>query len=269
MKGKRSQFVILKAIIMDDHDAAKIAVGSTVNTDEVAFFAKLADTWWDPTGPFKPLHKLNPTRLRYVRQTIEAHYGLNMGGNEPLTGIRLLDIGCGGGLVSEPMARLGASVVGVDASANNIGTAKAHAAQTGIEIDYRNTTSEELVKKGELFDVVVNMEVVEHVEDVDLYLSSCRQLLKPGGLMMTSTLNRNTKSFLFAILGAEYILRWLPKGAHDWRKFITPDELAAHLRKAGMEVLERTGFVFSPIGGWVLSKHDLSVNFVISAKAPD
>ncbi len=176
-----------------------------------------------------------------------------------------MDIGCGGGLVSEPMARLGANMVGVDASANNIGTAKAHAERTGVEIDYRNTTSEALAKAGEQFDVIINMEVVEHVADVDLYLSSCRKLLKPGGLMMTSTLNRNTKSFLFAIVGAEYVLKWLPKGAHDWRKFITPDELGKHLEDAEFTESSRTGFVFSPIGGWVLSSSDLSVNYVIAA----
>lgn len=252
---------------MDDHDAAKIAAGNTVNRDEVEFFAKLADTWWDPKGPFKPLHKLNPTRLRYIRQTVEAHFGIEPGKVKPFEGLRFLDIGCGGGLVSEPMARLGADMIGVDASANNIGTAKTHAEQTGITVDYRNTTSEALAEAGELFDVIINMEVVEHVADVDLYLASCRKLLKPGGIMLTSTLNRNAKSFLFAIVGAEYVLKWLPKGAHDWRKFITPDELGNHLEKAGCTETSRTGFVFSPIGGWVLSSSDLSVNYVIASTA--
>lgn len=258
---------------MDDRDAekiamAKISAGKTVNHDEVAFFAKLADTWWDPEGPFKPLHKLNPTRLNYIRQKATDHFSLDHDSKTPFTGLSVLDIGCGGGLVSEPLARLGADVTGVDASAKNIGTAKAHAAQTGVDVTYRNMTSEDLIAENKKFDLIINMEVVEHVEDVALYLSSCRALVKPKGLMLISTLNRNTKSFIFAILGAEYILRWLPVGAHDWRKFITPDELSDHLIKANFNVKSKTGFVFSPFGGWSLSSRDLSVNYSIAAE-PD
>lgn len=250
--------------------AGTIASGGTVDADEVAFFARIADTWWDPKGPFKPLHVLNPTRLGYIRQEIEAHFGLEKNQVTPFSGLRLLDIGCGGGLISEPMARLGADVVAVDASEKNIKTAGVHAAQSGLTIDFRNTTAEALADAGEKFDVIVNMEVIEHVADVDAFLAACRTLLKPGGIMLLSTINRTAKSYLFAIVGAERILRWLPVGAHDWNKFITPAELSDFVGKAGFEAGDATGFVFSPLGGkWRLSATDTGVNYAMVATAPE
>jgi len=250
-------------------EAGTIARGGTVDESEVAFFARIADTWWDPKGPFKPLHILNPTRLGYIRQEVEAHFGLEKNLKKPFEGLRLLDIGCGGGLVSEPMARLGADVVAVDASEKNIKTASVHAAQSKLEIDFRNNTAEALAEAGEQFDVIVNMEVIEHVADVDTFLGACRRLLKPGGIMLLSTINRTAKSYLFAIVGAEHILRWLPVGAHDWNKFIKPDELKDHVAKAGFKAGDATGFVFNPIGGrWRLSSTDTGVNYAMTATAP-
>lgn len=246
----------------------QIAIGGTVDPDEVAFFAKIADTWWDPKGPFKPLHVLNPTRLSYIRREVEAHFGLERDLATPFDGKRLLDIGCGGGLVSEPMRRLGADVVAVDASEKNIKTASVHAAQSKLEIDFRNTTAEALAEAGEQFDIIINMEVIEHVADVDSFLAACRKLLKPGGIMLLSTINRTAKAYLFAIIGAEHILRWLPVGAHDWTKFITPKELATYVTKAGFEPGDATGYVFNPFGQrWRLSSSDTGVNYAMTATA--
>ncbi|NVJ71307.1 MAG: bifunctional 2-polyprenyl-6-hydroxyphenol methylase/3-demethylubiquinol 3-O-methyltransferase UbiG [Alphaproteobacteria bacterium] len=253
----------------DVKNTGTIAGGGTVDESEVAFFARIADSWWDPKGPFKPLHILNPTRLGYIRQEVENHFSLGKGLKEPFKGLRLLDIGCGGGLVSEPMARLGADVVAVDASEKNIKTASVHAAQSKLEIDFRNTTAEALAEAGEQFDVIVNMEVIEHVADVDAFLGACRKLLKPGGIMLLSTINRTAKSYLFAIVGAEHVLRWLPVGAHDWNKFIKPDELKDFVKRAGFDAGPPTGFVFSPIGGkWRLSTTDTGVNYAMTATAP-
>jgi len=243
------------------------AAGATVDPDEVAFFAKIADSWWDPHGPFKPLHQLNPTRLAYIRQAVIAHFGLDDGSVTPFKGLRLLDIGCGGGLISEPMRRLGADVVAVDASEKNIKTASVHAKAGGLEIDFRNNTAEALADAGEQFDVIINMEVIEHVADVDAYLAACRRLLKPSGIMLLSTINRTRKAYLFAIIGAERVMRWLPVGAHDWNKFLTPKELASYSEKAGFVPSEATGFVFSPLRGkWNLSTSDTSVNYAMAAK---
>lgn len=243
------------------------AKGETVDADEVAFFARIADTWWDPKGPFKPLHQLNPTRLLYIRQQVEAHFKLARGLKKPLKGLRLLDIGCGGGLISEPMARLGADVVAVDASEKNIKTASHHASQGGLNIDFRHTTAEALAEAGEKFDIIVNMEVIEHVADVGLYLDACRALLKPSGIMLLSTLNRTPKAYLFAIIGAERVLRWLPVGAHDWNKFLKPEELADASAKAGFAPTAATGFIFNPLGAkWRLSDRDFSVNYAMAAK---
>lgn len=243
-----------------------LAEGHTVDPDEVAFFARIADTWWDPKGPFKPLHILNPTRLLYIRQQVEAHFGLESGLKQPLKGLRLLDIGCGGGLISEPMARLGANVVAVDAAEKNIKTASLHAARSGLNIDFRHTTAETLAEAGEQFDIIVNMEVVEHVADVTAYLKACRSLLKPNGIMLLSTINRTPKAYLFAIIGAERILRWLPVGAHDWKKFIKPSELADYLDNCDMVTSTATGFVFAPLSQkWRLSPHDTDVNYAMSA----
>lgn len=239
---------------------------TTVDTAEVAKFEAMAAEWWDPTGKFKPLHMMNPCRLDYITTQIAAEFGRDLTGDRPFEGLRLLDIGCGGGLLSEPMARLGASVVGADAAERNIPVAQVHAAQSGLEIDYRHTTAEALAEAGEAFDVVLNMEVVEHVADPLAYLGACAALLKPGGLHICSTINRNAKSFGMAILGAEWVMRWLPKGTHDWRKFITPDELFDLLTRAGLDPVDRKGFVFNPVSWrWSVSDRDLSVNYVTAA----
>jgi 2-polyprenyl-6-hydroxyphenyl methylase/3-demethylubiquinone-9 3-methyltransferase len=241
-------------------------VVDTVDPREVAKFEAMAAEWWDAEGKFKPLHMLNPCRLDYITQQIAAEFGRNLAENLPFNGLRLLDIGCGGGLLSEPMARLGAKVVGADAAERNIPVAKVHAEQSGLEIDYRHTTAEALAAAGERFDVVLNMEVVEHVADPQAYLTACQELLKPGGLMICSTLNRNPKSFMMAIVGAEWVMRWLPKGTHDWNKFITPDELCALIEKAGLRPVDRKGMVFNPVTWrWSLSDRDLSVNYVTAS----
>lgn len=239
---------------------------TTVDPAEVAKFEAMAAEWWDPNGKFKPLHMLNPCRLDYITSQIAAEFDRDQLNPQPFKGLRVLDIGCGGGLLSEPMARLGADVVGADAAARNIPVAQVHAAQQGLQIDYRHTTAEAMAAAGEQFDVVLNMEVVEHVSDPLAYLTACQQLLKPGGLMICSTLNRNAKSFVMAIVGAEHVMRWLPKGTHDWKKFITPDELQDLIRRAGLEPVDRKGMVFNPVSwSWRLSPRDLSVNYVTAS----
>ena len=205
----------------------------TSDPAEIAKFEAMAAEWWDPNGKFKPLHMLNPCRLDYITTQIAAAFDRDLTARDPLKGLRILDIGCGGGLLSEPMARLGATVVGADAAERNIPVARLHAEQSGLDIDYRHTTAEAMAEAGEQFDVVLNMEVVEHVADPLAYMTACQQLLKPGGLMICSTLNRNAKSFAMAIVGAEWVMRWLPKGTHDWAKFITPEELYDLIRRAG------------------------------------
>ena len=242
---------------------------NTVDPAEVEKFQAMAAEWWDPNGKFKPLHMLNPCRLDYICAQIAAEFDRNLTGNLPFKGLRILDIGCGGGLLSEPMARLGADVVGADAAERNIPVARVHAERSGLEIDYRHTTAEALAEAGEAFDAVLNMEVVEHVSDPLAYLTACRTLLKPGGLMVCSTINRNPKSFMMAIVGAEFVMRWLPKGTHQWDKFITPDELFDLLKNAGLEPVDRKGFVFNPIQwSWSLSERDLSVNYVTTSLKP-
>jgi len=246
------------------------AAQSTIDAAEVAKFEAMAAEWWDPNGKFKPLHMLNPCRLDYITSQIAAEFDRDLQVNAPFEGLRILDIGCGGGLLSEPMARLGADVVGADAAPRNIPVAQVHAEQSGLEIDYRHTTAEDMAAAGERFDVVLNMEVVEHVADPLAYLTACQQLLKPGGLMVCSTINRNPKSFAMAIVGAEYVMRWLPKGTHEWSKFITPDELYGLISQAGLTPVDRKGFVFNPVTWqWRLSDRDLSVNYVTaSVKSP-
>ena len=239
---------------------------TTVDPSEVAKFEAMAAEWWDPNGKFRPLHLMNPCRLDYITNQIAAEFDRDMTQGNPFGGLRILDIGCGGGLLSEPMARLGATVVGADAAPRNIPVAQIHAEAAGLAIDYRHTTAEDLAAAGEQFDVVLNMEVVEHVADPQVYLTACQRLLKPGGLMICSTLNRNAKSFGMAIIGAEWVMRWLPKGTHDWKKFITPDELFDLMRKAGLDPVDRKGMVFNPIGwSWSLSSRDLSVNYVTTS----
>ncbi len=244
-------------------------VTNTVDAAEVAKFQAMAAEWWDPNGKFKPLHMLNPCRLDYITQQIAAEFDRDLTQPDPFAGLRLLDIGCGGGLLSEPMARLGATVVGADAAEGNIPVAQVHAEQSGLEIDYRHTTAEALAEAGEQFDVVLNMEVVEHVADPQAFLTASQQLLKPGGLLLCSTINRNPKSFAVAIVGAEYIMRWLPKGTHEWHKFITPDELFGLIQRAGLDPVDRKGFVFNPIAwSWSISDRDLSVNYVTASIKP-
>ncbi len=242
---------------------------STIDPGEIAKFEAMAAEWWDLNGKFKPLHMLNPCRLDYITRQIAAEFGRDLSAPAPFEGLRLLDIGCGGGLLCEPMTRLGATVVGVDAAPRNIPVAQIHAAQSGLEIDYRIGTAEELAEAGEQFDIVLNMEVVEHVADPLAYLTACQQLLRPGGLHICSTLNRNPKSYAFAIIGAEHVMRWLPKGTHEWSKFITPDELYALLRDAGLNPVDRKGMVFNPLTwSWGLSERDLSVNYVTTSLKP-
>jgi len=242
---------------------------STVDPSEIAKFEAMAAEWWDLEGKFKPLHMLNPCRLDYITQQISMEFDRDLSADLPFKGLRILDIGCGGGLLCEPMSRLGATVVGADAAAGNIPVAKLHAEQSGLEIDYRHITAEALAGANEKFDVVLNMEVVEHVASPPAYLLACQQLLQPGGLHICSTLNRNPKSFLFAIIGAEWIMRWLPKGTHDWNKFITPDELFGLLQAAGLKPVDRKGFVFNKIAwSWSVSAQDLSVNYVTASIKP-
>lgn len=240
---------------------------TTIDPAEVAKFEAMAAEWWDPAGKFRPLHLMNPCRLDYLTSQIAAEFGRDLTKAAPFAGLRILDIGCGGGLLSEPMARLGAEVVGADAAPRNIPVARLHAEQSGLVIDYRFTTAEDLAAAGEQFDVVLNMEVVEHVSDPQAYLTACHDLLKPGGIMLCSTLNRNPKSFLMAIIGAEWVMRWLPKGTHDWSKFITPEELYALITRAGLTPLDRKGMVFNPVSwSWSLSSGDFTVNYVTTSR---
>lgn len=234
----------------------------TIDPEEVAKFTAMAEDWWNPKGKFRPLHKFNPTRLTYIRNHLCSHFGKNPEDERPLEGIRLLDIGCGGGLLSEPMARLGASVTGADASPANIKTAHIHAQSQGLDIEYRAITAEELVAEGLQFDAILNMEVVEHVADVQAFIGACGQLLAPSGMMFLATLNRTLKAFGLAIVGAEYILGWLPRGTHDWHKFVTPRELEEALNLAGLALTSSTGVSFNPLRDrWSLSG-DLDVNYM-------
>ncbi len=245
------------------------AYPNTVDPSEIAKFEAMAAEWWDPNGKFKPLHMLNPCRLDYVTQQIAGEFDRDLKTSKPFEGLRLLDIGCGGGLLSEPMARLGAKVVGADAAERNLPVARIHAEQSGLDIDYRHTTAEAMADAGEQFDVVLNMEVVEHVADPLSYLTATQRLLRPGGLQICSTINRNPKSYAMAIIGAEVVMRWLPHGTHDWSKFITPDELFDLMRQAGLNPVDRKGFVFNPIlWNWSISDRDLSVNYVTASVKP-
>lgn len=239
---------------------------ASVDPSEVEKFSAIAAQWWDPAGKFKPLHKFNPVRLGYIRDTVTAHKGLDPRARRPFEGLRLLDIGCGGGLLSEPMARLGASVTAVDAAERNVKTAKAHADAQGLDIDYRHGTAELLLEADEAgFDVILNMEVVEHVADVDAFLTACAGLLAPGGIMILATLNRTPKAFALAVMGAEYVLRWLPRGTHQYGKFVRPDEARAPLQAAGLDVEGPVGVSFNPLADrWSLSG-DASVNYMLTA----
>lgn len=248
---------------------ADIAAGASVDAAEIQKFSAMAAAWWDPHGDFKPLHRLNPVRIQFIRDNAAAHFGLKPHSDNPLSGLRLLDIGCGGGLLSEPMCRLGADVTAIDAAERNVQIAKAHAADMQLNIDYRHATAESLRENGDMFDIVLNMEVVEHVANVDEFLNTAAHLVRPGGLMIGSTLNRTVKAYAMAIVGAEYVLRWLPRGTHDWQKFVKPSELAGALRRAGLQVETLTGLVYNPINEkWRLSDRDLDVNYMAVASRP-
>jgi 2-polyprenyl-6-hydroxyphenyl methylase/3-demethylubiquinone-9 3-methyltransferase len=237
---------------------------STVDQGEVERFSRIAEEWWDPKGKFAPLHQLNPLRLGYIRDRAAAHWRHDPLTEAPLQGLSILDIGCGGGLLCEPLARLGASVAGIDAAERNIATARRHAEGQGLAIDYRETTAEALATEGRQFDVVLALEIIEHVADIDLFLKSCSQLAKPGGLVFLSTLNRTAKAWALAIAGAEYLLRWLPRGTHDWRKFLKPSEVVRGLRSVGVETQEIVGVVYSPLSrAWSLNSRDLDVNYML------
>jgi 2-polyprenyl-6-hydroxyphenyl methylase/3-demethylubiquinone-9 3-methyltransferase len=239
---------------------------STIDAGEVERFSALAAEWWNPNGKFRPLHKFNPVRLAYIRDHVARHFGRDPLAARPFEGLRFLDIGCGGGLLSEPMARLGAVVVGADASATNIEVAKLHAAESGIEIDYRATTAEELAEAGEKFDVILNLEVVEHVSDIDLFIGKCGEMMKEGGIMFVATINRTLKALGLAIIGAEYVLRWLPRGTHQYGRLVRPDELEAALAKAGLSVVDRTGVTYNPLADRWQKSRDMDVNYMVLAE---
>ena len=233
---------------------------NTVNKKEIEKFSKMAEEWWDVDGKFRPLHKFNPIRIKYIKESVIENFNLEHNEKLPLKGINLLDIGCGGGLLSEPMSRLGANVTGIDASKKNIEIAKIHAKKNNLNINYICTSPEKIEKKN--FDVILNMEIVEHVDNVDLFLESSSNLLKKNGLMFVATINKTLKSYLFAIIGAEYILRWLPIGTHEWEKFIKPEDLKETLSKFEMKMIKTDGVKFNPLfDKWSLSK-DTSINYI-------
>ena len=242
------------------------AAKTTIDQAEVDRFSAMAAEWWSPTGKFRPLHKFNPVRLQYIRDRASQQFGRDPLANRPLEGLRLLDIGCGGGLLSEPMARMGAEVVGADASEKNIRIAQTHAEQSGVTVDYRAVTAEALAANGEQFDIILNMEVVEHVSDVAFFIETCASMVKPGGLMFIATINRTLKAGALAIFGAEYVLKWLPRGTHQFEKLVRPEELERPLGNAGMVVTDRTGVFFNPIQNqWNLSR-DMDVNYMLVAE---
>jgi 2-polyprenyl-6-hydroxyphenyl methylase / 3-demethylubiquinone-9 3-methyltransferase len=239
---------------------------TTINADEIAKFSAMADDWWDPDGDFKPLHRFNPVRLAYIRDWALKHFSRSETVRRPLEGLSVLDIGCGGGLLCEPLTRLGASVTGIDAGAKNIAVAKVHAERMGLDIVYDATTSEALAAADKRFDIVLNMEVVEHVDNVPLYMMSCADLVAPGGLLFSATINRTARALAFAKFGAEYVLRWLPRGTHDWNKFLTPDELRALITRNGLKMLDETGVVFHPLAGEWRKSRDMGINYMLLAK---
>ena len=238
---------------------------STVDPGEIDRFAALAAKWWDESGPMKPLHKLNPTRLAWIKAEIAGKLGRDGKAADALAGLRILDIGCGGGILTEPLTRMGAAVTGIDPSAEVIAAARHHAAVSGLAIDYRATTAEALAAAGETFDVVMVLEVVEHVTDVGAFVATAAALVKPSGLLIASTINRTMKAFLLAIVGAEYVLRWLPRGTHTYDKLVTPDELTGALAAAGLTPAARTGIMYVPFADQFRLTGDLDVNYMMTA----
>ena len=245
--------------------SAAIPDRTTVDDREIAHFSAIAHEWWAPGGKFAPLHRLNPIRIGFIKDEAAKRFSRDPLSAKALEGLRVLDIGCGGGLLSEPMARLGASVVGADASETNIAVASLHAAEAGLAIDYRATTAEALAAAGETFDIVLAMEIVEHVADLPLFIRETARMVKPGGLMVLSTINRTPKAWLLAILGAEYVLRWLPRGTHSYEKLVKPKELAAALAEAGLEVTAQAGVVYDPLRDRWQTSSDMDVNYMIAA----
>jgi 2-polyprenyl-6-hydroxyphenyl methylase/3-demethylubiquinone-9 3-methyltransferase len=242
--------------------------GSSVDEAEVERFSRHATDWWDARGPMAALHKFNPVRLAYIRDKAAERFGRDPKKLDCLNGLRMLDIGCGGGILSEPLARLGAQMIGADPSPENIAVASAHAQESGVAVDYRATTAEELAAAAERFDLVLAMEVVEHVTDVDAFVATCASMVKPGGLMIVATLNRTLKSFALAIVGAEYVLRWLPRGTHQWDKFVTPEELETAIEHSGLQVTGERGVIYNPFADrWQLSS-DMDVNYMLVAERP-
>jgi len=244
------------------------AATSSIDPDEVARFSALAAKWWDPSGEFAPLHRINPVRLGFIREQALARFGRDGAARRPFEGLAVLDIGCGGGLLCEPMARLGFAVTGVDASERNIGTASAHAAELGLEIDYRASTAEALLAEPKRFDLVLNMEVIEHVADPGQFLRDTAALIAPGGLMIVATLNRTLKSLALGKLAAEYLLRWVPAGTHDWRRFLRPEKLRGFLAGEPFDIAGPFGVAFEPMSGrWSVSA-DAAVNYMMTVAAP-
>ena len=235
---------------------------TTINKEEIQKFSSLAEEWWDVKGKFKPLHMFNPIRIEYITQMIKKYFKISDKKINPFNELKILDIGCGGGLISEPMARLGANVTGIDASEKNIKIAQIHSEENNLKINYINSSPERLKEK-EKFDIILNLEIIEHVEDVNLYIDSCSKLLKKGGLMFTATLNRTVVSYIKAIVGAEYVLRWLPIGTHDWNKFIRPEELEKKLSIANFKTIEIKGLEFNPFNKKWKKSDNLSVNYII------
>ncbi len=239
-------------------------MSTTINKEEIQKFSKLSEEWWDVNGKFKPLHMFNPIRIEYITDSIKNHYKIKKVKADYLKGLNILDIGCGGGLISEPLSRLGAKVTGIDASEKNINVAKLHAQKSKLDINYLNLSPEKL-NDYEKFDVILNLEIVEHVDNVNLYIRSCYKLLKKNGLMFTATLNRSFISYIKAIIGAEYILRWLPIGTHDWNKFIKPEELEMILSQEKFSTKEIKGLKFNPFSNKWKKSSDLSVNYIVSS----
>ena len=238
---------------------------STINKDEIEKFSKLADEWWDVNGKFKPLHMFNPVRIEYILDITTSHFKIDKSKKLPLNNLKILDIGCGGGLISEPMTRLGSKITAIDASSKNISIAKAHAKKSNLNITYLNNVPEDLNAQDK-FDVILNLEIIEHVENLDLYLESCFKLLKPKGIMFTATLNRTMTSYIKAIIGAEYILKWLPIGTHDWNKFVKPEELEKKITDLNFSIVNLTGLSFNPFFKEWKRTNDLSVNYILVAQ---